>query len=479
MTTSVIVNYYGSEMNGIFQTANHFVNMFTFVEGGFVVSAVVKLYAAVEKREFDLVNGLISSIKFFLGKVAIIFLVVSTIGVSVYLPFVKTSISSFDVAFIFGISIINSALTIYASYNNAIFEAYQDEYYLKLFYIFSNLLQIVITMICAKYKLSVLWIKGSMFLTSAMYWLCIIIVRKKRYPYIRFDEQKTQKMSILRDSIDVMVQKIASIINQSLDIFLLTLTGQVVLASVYGVINMVFNFAKVLGDNIAASPINGIGKLLNNGKKKEVEEIYSLYEFIVINVYIFLVVMCSTLIIPFVKLYIKGSDNSIYMNKTTIILFSIVVFFNVLNRPSSSLINYSGNFAFQRNVLCISTPVNLIISILLVKKFGINGILIGTLVSYLMLVPLNVYKASKNVLRNFSYITVYKYVISVILFLVMDVCGVILGTRIYANNYFVLIVCAILCSLLIGGCLVGLRLIFNRNEMKKTVRFMLKKIKKV
>lgn len=476
LTTYIVVNTYGSETNGIFQTANHFINMFTFVEGGFVVSAVVKLYAAMKDNNTMRINSIISLIKYFLQRVALCFTVISIMATFIYVPHIKTSLNRIDIYFIFIISILNMGLTLYQSYNNAIFEANQEEYYLKIALSIANFFQIVGIILVASIKSSVIWIRLCVLISTLIYVVLINAFRKKKYPFIKFVSEKKDRAIFLKESMDVMIQKIASIINQSLDIFLLSIFGYVVYASVYGVYNLIFNFAKVLGDNIVAAPINGIGRLLNTGNKKELNKVIEMYEFLCAYVYIFLLSLCSVLAIPFISCYVKTPDVDIYMNSKTILLFAFVIFFNTLNRTSGYVINYSGNFKFQRNVLCLSTFVNLFISIFAVQSYGINGILFATLISYIFLVPFNIYKAYSSILDNFGWNTIKNYVSYFLIFSCVNVFAMFVSRNILIENYFQLLILAIVAAAIILILLYLSALIFFRKELKYSLSYLRGKI---
>ncbi len=475
VTTNVVVNNYGSEINGIFQTANHFVNMFAFVEGGFVISAVVNLYQYVNAKDYEKVSNVISTIRYFLRSVAIWFLALGLIGTFVYVPFIATTVDPKTVYCIFGLSIANSGIIIYQSYNNAIFEANQEEYYVKAVLTFTNIFLIVTIVILSVSNAGVVWIKASAVCFSLLYSVLIVLVRKKKYPYLTLANQVKKEKRIMGDSMDVMVQKIASIINQSLDVFLLSASGYVTLASVYGVYNLIFNFAKIMGDNIAAAPVNGLGKLLHTKDKEKIDEIYGIYEFMVIYLYTFLIVCCMAVALPFIKCYVHTDDVDMYLNGTSIFLFAFVIFFNTLNRPAGYVLNYSGNFRFQRNILMVTTSLNLVLSLLLVKPYGINGILAATLLSYVILIPFNVYQAGSKILDNWGIGTVRRYGLYIMTFGILAFGALKLSNMFTITNYFMLLFYAVIVAIIIGVLLSLIAVLVFRKELSLSIDYLRRK----
>ena len=100
------------------------------------------------------------------------------------------------------------------------------------------------------------------------------------------------------------------------------------------------------------------------------------------------------LINPFI--YSIWHDNSLLLPKKVIVLITISLNITLSNVINGSFINSNGLFVKDKIRPIIEATLNLIISIILAKKIGISGVILGTIISSLLTtwwrIPYLVYK---------------------------------------------------------------------------------------
>ena len=133
--------------------------------------------------------------------------------------------------------------------------------------------------------------------------------------------------------------------------------------------------------------------------------------------------MCLTFMIGirgFVSVWV-GKENYI-LDYITVVLFTSTSFLNILYFPLVALINADGLFKDNKKHIFICASVNLILSIILINYLGINGILLGTGVAFLVNIALKSNLISKKITKEIKLSNILKYyIITIILFIVLSV----------------------------------------------------------
>ena len=133
--------------------------------------------------------------------------------------------------------------------------------------------------------------------------------------------------------------------------------------------------------------------------------------------------MCLTFMIGirgFVSVWV-GKENYI-LDYITVVLFTSTSFLNILYFPLVVLINADGLFKDNKKHIFICASVNLILSIILINYLGINGILLGTGVAFLVNIALKSNLISKKITKEIKLSNILKYyIITIILFIVLSV----------------------------------------------------------
>ena len=189
--------------------------------------------------------------------------------------------------------------------------------------------------------------------------------------------------------------------------------------SVYTVYSMVFS----LLTNLSASLITGINASFGNLYAKE--ENNKLFRFFVLYELIYFIMIftaCScfaVLIVPFVSCYTKGIQDADYIRYGVGLLFAA----NGLSaqvKDVSGMINMAtGKLKAVRQYAVEEAAVNIIISLLLVRKFGIIGVLFGTLISHILMSAHTISYAAKQLVHNTRQLTLRRILRNLLVVIVM------------------------------------------------------------
>lgn len=206
-----------------------------------------------------------------------------------------------------------------------------------------------------------------------------------------------------------------------------------------------------------------LGQNYHKGKEHFIH-IYRVFELdiTVFGYYVFTVIGVLTL--PFMNLYTKNMTDYNYIDKLLPVLFLTIQLLSIARFASNNLINIAGHFKKTQLRSIAESAINLIVSFLAVYKFGIYGVLIGTIVAMVYRTNDMIIYANHRILQT-SVISSYRIMIVNILTAVL--CMILFYDKIHwAGSYMLLIGAGIVYGIIILGIFLAVNLICNWNLMK-------------
>ncbi len=464
VVTRLILQYYGSDFNGLNSTANQVVHVLMIVEGGFTTASNVALFRPIVNKEYNLINGILAATRKKFRVIGSLFFAFGTL-VAVGYSFLANSGLPTD--FIFSVimmTMIPPAINLFfATTYRVLLQAQQKEFVISLI----TALTISLGHICNIIMISS---GGSMFFVRvitmtfaiANSFLIIFYVRKKN-SFLNLSVAPRKDM--IKGTGDVMVQRITSVIYDSSPIIFLSISssGGTILASVYAVYNNVFIIIKSFIRGIIDAPRLSLGQLLSKNKREDVWCVFSQYEYVAFLATFVLLSTACALILPFVKLYTEGINDAEYINPLIAVLMIVISSLEMLHMPSSHLLNMAGKFKICKRIQII-TCVTLLLTMALGGSFGgIYGMLFSLLITTLLLCGLEMgyvhikffEKKLLSLLRLFFPLAI----------ICIATCFFELKFSPHVNNYFLFVVYG--CFFLIINSLIAFLsgLLFNRQEI--------------
>ena len=186
-----------------------------------------------------------------------------------------------------------------------------------------------------------------------------------------------------------------------------------------------------------------------------------LYDMIVSIIFI-----CTfVLIIPFVMVYTKDIKDYNYIRPIFGYILVLAEFVWIVRQPYNDLIKAAGHFKQTKIGAIIETIINICLSIVLVNKYGLIGVAIGTLVamSYRMLYFINY--SSKNILKSNPWKQYFRIIIIAIEFSIVYILSRFLN-KIVFTSYVVWTKYAIIIFFITSVVVLIINCVFYRRDMK-------------
>lgn len=396
----LVINRYGSDVNGLIATIAQFTGLLTIFEGGFSLASNVALYKPYIENRKNEVNEILSATRIVylrLGSItSIVIALLTLIGPYIF----KTDVDRIVVSLLILITTGHLAMNffIFSKYT-VIFNASQTEYILEFIQVGINTLSQIISMI--------LIISGSSFI---VFKLVALIVPILRYPIVRYFfkvkfpevdyKSPTKNFQAIKTTGNVFIQNIASIIFSSTDILILSIVVGTKIASVYAVYSFVYAFVKGILMSMISAPFNAFGQIHSEGNLKDLSSFFKIFQWFSMTVTTIFLVSVQSVIIPFVRLYTQRVTDVEYVIPLVAFLFSINAFFEIYLNVFGSIANSSGKFKEMRNISLVGAIINLGLSLLLVHKYGIVGVLLGTLIAYIFMMIQQSHLVNQKILKH-------------------------------------------------------------------------------
>lgn len=392
----LIISNYGSNVNGLVTSITRFLAYITLLEAGFgpvIKSVLFKPIANKDKNEIAKI--LKASEKIFR---TIVYIFVIYIGVlCVVLPLVLNNEfnSLFTVSLIIIIAISTFAEYYFGMTYRIYLEAEQKKYIVSLIQAGTLVLSTLVIVILINLKCNIQVVKLASSLIFVLRPILQNIYVKKKYNINLKNVDLNYQIKQKREG---LVQHIAYVVHTNTDIVILTLCTNLKEVSVYSVYLMVIEGVKRIVQSFAGGIDATFGDMI--AKKEDLNKSFKIYEGIYIT--ISTIVFCSTLflIVPFVKLYTQDITDANYVRPIFAYIIVIAEFVYIIRQLYYDLVKVAGHFKQTKKGAYIEAISNIIISFILVWKFGLIGVAIGTLVAMTIRTIEIIYYTSRNILKR-------------------------------------------------------------------------------
>ena len=377
----MILGHYGSEINGLNHSISQFLSIITFLElgvGTVVQSALYKPLAQNDKYSIDCI--LTSATKFFrvLGYIFFAYVIILTF---IYPVFTNTSFSSGYLSLLVVIFSISSFSQYYFGIVDRLLLLADQRGY--IFYLLQAATIIANTLMSAllinmNVEFHILKIA-----TLALFFIWPIVNKiyvKKRYNPNRKIKYQDEP---IKQKWNGIAQHIAAVVLDGTDVIVLTVICGMAEVSVYSIYNMV-----VMGiRQLVYSTTNGLsaywGSLIANEEWEKLYDDFDFKEWLMHSVSTLLFGCTCILIVPFVRVYTLGVTDANYIQPLFAVILTLAQAFRCIRLPYNVLILSGNHYKQTQNSYIVAAMINIVTSVLLVFKFGLIGVAIGTAIAML------------------------------------------------------------------------------------------------
>ena len=468
----VVLTHYGSDVNGFTNTMSQIFSYLALLEAGITKSTSMELYKYLKDNNKNGISYTMSASRRYYRKITIIYFGFVLI-VALFAPLVLKTKIPYSTVFLYIIfEGLTSVVTFYSiSLIRTFLNANGRAYIVNYISLLQKILLYGVKIGLSLKGWNIAFIQVGYFIVSLIQLFIYTSYMKKHYNWI--DYNAAPRAATLPDRYAFLITEIAYTIFNSTDLIVLSVFVSTALSSVYSTYNMVF----VAIETLITSVYNSIKYNLGQTFHKDIKEyckLHDLYNSVFIGICAALMCVTYFLLNSFVSLYTRDVTDINYLYHWLPLMFCIV---RLLSRSRSISGNISGIAGYAKHVSKISlieAVSNVVLSVILVQKYEIYGVLLATVISLPLKVVYVTWLVEKKVMGRNGWQSVKIIGVNFLLFFIAVILAENIKLKIYSYKDF------FACGCVLTPVFVVLSYVFNgianRNVFKLTNK-MLKRIR--
>jgi O-antigen/teichoic acid export membrane protein len=389
ISRKVFLDQLGIDVLGLNTTATSLLQFLNLAELGVEASITFSLYKPLSENDYTTINEIVSVQGWLYRKIAMIVIAGSVILMAFFpLIFAKIELPLWYAYASFGVLLFSSLLSYFVNYKQIILTASQQGYKIQYSYRVVLLVKVVFQIIFLNiFANGYIWWLVLEFIFSIIASIALNIAIKKTCPYLH---TAISAGRVLKKKYPIIITKIKQFFFHKIATYVLTQTSSIIIyafttlriVAIYGNYMIIVNGITSLLNAIFNGMVASVGDLVSGHDKNKILGVFrELFtsRFLIVTTLAFAI---YTLANPFITLWI-GAEYK--LGNTTLILIIVTFYLNTQRSVVDSFISAYGLFKD------IWAPVaeavlNIGISVFLGYFFGLNGILLGVIISSLIIV---------------------------------------------------------------------------------------------
>lgn len=467
----IILSYFGSEVNGLVSSINQFLSYISLIEGGITGVVAANLYRPIVDKDDNKLSSVIVSAQKFFKKIGFVFIIYA-LALSVVYPLLWGK--GFDYVYVLSLVLVLSiALIVQYMFSltlKTLLSADKKLYIVNTAQIAITILNVLLALISINIYPSIHILK---FISGILYILQPLIFGhyvKKNY-IINWKAKPSNEL--IGERWNGFAINIAAFIHSSIDVVILTMFTTLQTVSIYSVYVLVTNGLKNLINSVFSSINPTLGQAYASGNIKEVNEKMDLYEYICMLLTFFFFTIGALLITPFVLIYTKGITDANYNQAFFGYLLVLSEALYLVKTPHLSLAYNANKFREVTAPAYIEAFINCAVSLMLVGRFGLIGVAIGTIIAMAYRMVFHVYFTTKLIDGRNQWIFYRKLV----LFAIFTAFGILL-CKIFIPMYQITVLSWVLHALIYCVIFAVLYVLLSIVAFKKELNFFIGYLKR-
>ena len=393
----LFIDNYGSEYNGLLTSLHGIFIYLNLLEAGIGSASIQALYKPIVDKDTDQIDRILSATRKNYYHNGVYFLACLSITAFLYPYFSHTDIDYYLVVALVFISAAPYILKFFFRGKFTVLLTADNRLYIinlasNIFHIIANVIRIILLV----NKVNVIFVQATFGITTMLEVIVYYIYIRKNYDV---DFKATPDFQAISKSRSAMVHEIAHVVFGNTDVLLLTYFCGLKMVSIYCVYNLIFSHLSQLLQSMTNGTNSALGQLLFENKGKYIKNYYT-FEYLFQCISCAVIVSAGAVTREFVALYTIHASDIDYLIPGITELFVAMQILSLLRWPGMGAIKASGMFKETQGRALTEMSINLILSLILVKPFGIHGLLIGTIAALLYRTVDVIYFTEKRILAD-------------------------------------------------------------------------------
>ena len=394
----LIMGQYGSSINGLVNSITQFIGIIAFLELGVGKVVQSSLYKPLAHHDDEQISKVMVSANKFFHRIAEIMLIY-IVGLILVYPYISGQQFSwlYSATLIAAMSISSFAQYYFGIANRLLLTADQKGYIQYTAQALTLIFNTIACVILIQYGCSIHIVKLT---TSLIFLVRPLFLAWYVNRHYKIDYKITYGEEPIKQKWNGMAQHVAYVVLNDTDTIVLTVLGTFAEVSIYSVYHLVVYGVK----RLFTSMMNGIEAYLGNlwaqNDSERLQTTFGWTEWIVHTAVVFVFGCTGFLILPFVQVYTDGVTDANYIQPVFAALIVMAHACHCLRLPYNLMIFAAGHYKQTQNNYIYATIINLVVSVITVKAWGLVGVAIGTLVSMFYQTVWMAFYNAKNLVKR-------------------------------------------------------------------------------
>ena len=470
---NLLIRSFGSGAYGATTSITRFLSFIALMEGGIGGVARAALYKPLADNDMQRISEIVSEMKKFFRMIACFF---SVYALALACSFKYISNADFEWTFTFGL-VLAISITTFAQYYIGItyavlMNAAQKLYISSMLSIFSWILTMIFVIFLTHGGYSLVVVKLASSVAFLLHPLGSWLYVRKHFNLVRCD---TKGKNYLSQKWDGLGQHLAYHLHFQTDIAVLTIFTNLTSVAVYSVYNMIVSYMQNIIGSFTAGMEAMFGDMLAKKEYDSLKKSFDYYETMLSVIAVVLFSVTAVMIIPFVELYTAGVADASYKEPVFAVIFVLASVLYCLRLPYHELTIAAGHFKQTNKAAYGEAAINMILSIVLLRRFGLCGVAAATVIATGFRFLYYVFYLSKNIVYRKKRLFVKRILVNAVSFMTILFAGKAFLHYVEITNYFYWVFYAAIVTLFAGSMIMAFQMLFYREDMMKVMKKCLSK----
>lgn len=459
ITRTVFIYTLGLEYLGIEGLFTNILAILSLANIGMETAIIFNLYKPIENNDKYKIKGYMSFYERIYKKIGVFIFIVGLMLIPFLDKIINTDIIIEEsIVLIYLLFLINTSISYFYVYKHSILRAAQKTYIISnmhtKFVLISNITQIVMLFVFRAY-IPVIVMQIICRILENIY---ISKIADEQYPFlndknIQSDLSIENKKKLYKDIYSMLLYKISATVINSTDNIVISYFVGISKVGIYSNYLLIISTVKTFTSYIFSSLTASVGNLIVSSDNEKKKFMYNQILFTSFWIYGFCSIAFYILFNDFIIIWLK--NEKFLLSQFTIIIIIINFYTAGMQGASTMYRDTTGLFNIGKYRPIVAAIINLSVSIILAKKLGISGVILGTIVSrlciYFWFDPYVIHKYifKTDISNYFRKYLEYTLVIVIIANLTNLICDLITAESMYVMFISKVIICLVLPNILL------------------------------
>ncbi len=402
----LILSAFGSKYNGLTTSITQFLACAVLLRSGLGGATRAALYKPLADHDKRQISAIVNATGRYMRRIGLILSATILVFAAIYPAFVR---GEFDWLFTFTLVLIIGAGTFAESFFGItyviVLQADQQLWISSLITMLCTIMNTIIASILILCGASIHIVKLGSALVFVLHPIVLAMYVNKKY---QIDKTVPPNNLAISQRWDAFWHQFSFFVMNNTDIMVLTAFSNLLEVSVYSVYNTVLRGLRRVITSFSTSQEAAYGNMIAKGQYDLLRENISVMEMVMYGISTVIYTCAGVLILDFVGIYTKGITDVNYIRPAFAYIMLLANFFSGIRVPYQMVVQAAGHYRQTKAVIMVEPVLNIVLSIILVFKYGLIGVAIGTLVATVYKTILFAYYMRKHIVKRSWLVTICK-----------------------------------------------------------------------